>query len=356
VRLQSWFARIGLALVSVLLVLALAELFARRVWQPPPKPAPRVELLSKPGMPTLRGLRALSKPNAMGVYAGVVHQTNDQGIRGRNRKRQGRRRVVRIGVGGDSFTMGQGVAETDTYVARLERTLDAEGSSVGFEVLNFGLSGLGARTAIGRLVQFSDYYSVDVVVYGFTINDIAGPNYITRVDPERQKDRFYRAIRLKSSGSHLVRMVGPGLAMLFDRLAGNPGSQIEEVEFNYFDNPAAAKNFEESLDRFAELVRSRNGCGLVLMHTALDELGWLHPWGRVGDHVESLVTERGVIAVQTYPAHAGMHETPLWVHATDAHPNAEGHRILANVPRAGRDLLPAHCLEARRGRSAGVDR
>jgi lysophospholipase L1-like esterase len=252
--------------------------------------------------------------------------------------------VVRIGVGGDSITMGAGVEEPETYVARLERMLNSEDTRERFEVLNFGISGLNATAGIDRLVRLAGYYRVDILVYGFTTNDIEGRNYIDKTSYEAQRARFMRSLRLQRSRSHLIRAVGPGMALLLDRLTGSPGSELEEIEYNYFENPAAAADFEAAFDKLADAVRERNGCGLVLIHTKLSELGWLYPWKRVTEHVGALTEERGMIAIQTYAAHAGLHEPSLWLSLMDPHPNAEGHRILAEALREGLYELPARCL------------
>jgi lysophospholipase L1-like esterase len=338
-------------LAGVIVACAIGEVVARVAWRPPPRPKPRPARESEPGMTVFRTLRDLAQPNARGVYRGVLHETNDRGIRGPDRTRRPGRGVVRIGVGGDSITMGSGVDERDTYVARLERMVaHDESRSDGskhprFEVLNFGISGLNATDGIGRLVQFADYYRAKVIVYGLTPNDIQGPNYVRLMSQEKERERFTRSLRLKQSRSRLVRAIGPGLALLLDRLAGSPGSELAEIEFNYFDNPAAAADFERALDTFAAAVRAREGCGLVLIHTKLSELGWLYPWKRVNEHVGGLAEQRNLISIQTYPAHAGRHEPSLWVSMMDPHPNAEGHRLLAEALEHGLAELPPHCLQ-----------
>jgi hypothetical protein len=339
--------RTGLVVLGLALAFGLGEILARLVWQPHPPLPRRVERAHERGMTRFATLRSLAVPNVRGIYKGALHETNNRGIRGPNRTQKPHQTIVRIGVGGDSITMGQGVEERDTYVARLEQQLNSEEQDVGFEVLNFGISGLNAEAAIGRLQQFARFYRVDVVVYGFTINDIDGPHYVKKISMEARRARFDQSRSLETSSSHLVRVVGPRFVELLDRLAGSPGSELEEVEYNYFDNEAAAADFEGALDVFASEVAARDGCGLVLIHTKLGQLGWFYPWQRVTDHVAGLAEDRGVLAVETYAPHAGRHEPSLWVNLMDPHPNVEGHRILAAELRRGLDELPPRCLERR---------
>ena len=91
------------------------------------------------------------------------------------------------------------------------------------------------------------------------MNDIDGPSYVDKISYDEQRARFARSLRLQQSSSHLVRAVGPGFSTLIDRATGNRGSEIEEIEFNFFENPAAAADFAGALDRLARAVRARDG-------------------------------------------------------------------------------------------------
>lgn len=343
----AWFRGASVA-GSLVFVVALAEGAARLLPTPSGQFTPRAAPELEPGMVMFRGLRDLTRPNVRGIYKGVVHETNDRGLRGPTRTRRHRPGVVRIGITGDSVTMGSGVEQRATYVARLERKLNASQQSPKrgsrYEVLNFGLAGINAADAMNRLVKFADDYHPDVIIYGFTPNDVQGPHYEKRGTKEERLERFQRALRLNTSPSHLVRLVGPSFRSLLERMGNDSGSIVREVEYNYFENPLAHEDFERALDVFAEQVRKHDGCGLVLIHTQLSELGWLHPWRHINAHVEDLAGERGVAAVQTFPFFAGREESSLWVGPTDPHPNAEGHRLLAEALFAGLDALPPHCL------------
>jgi hypothetical protein len=339
--------RIVLLIASLLLVLAVGEVYARLFWVGPEHRPPRARHEVEPGMVELDSLFDLAQPNVRGIYKGALHETNDMGIRGPQRTRTPAPGHVRIGVGGDSFTMGWGVDYEDSYVAGLERLLEASTTGPRYEVLNFGLAGLNAPTAVSRLIKKGALYDVDVLVYGFTRNDIEGPHFQDMGGQRSQGDRAERANAWRRSPSALVRMLGPRLQSLVDRL--NPATQrrTREFEHNYFGNPAAAGDFALALDALATAVHERRGCGAVLVHTHLGELGWLHPSMRIYEHVEALAIERGLLVIQSYPAFAGMDEPSLWLDVLDPHPNAVGHGILAGALHRGLDRLPPHCLRPR---------
>lgn len=347
---RTILARGALVLASLALVLSLGEGAARFYWKPRSPILAHEKPTPEPGMTTFATLTDLARPNVRGIYRGVLHETNDRGIRGPARAGYPEPGVVRIGITGDSVTMGSGVEERDTYVVQLEQMLATshpeDPESRRFEVLNLGLSGVNAQAAMQRLTQLDRDYHLDIVVYGFTPNDIEGPHYERTSTALEQLARFNRIYELRQSPSYLVRSVGPSLRSVVERIRGSPGSLIGEIAHNYFENPPAAADFERALDVFAEAARARRGCGLVFLHTPLSELGWLSPWGPVSEHVERLARDRGLAVIETFPSFAGRDEPSLWVGPMDPHPNALGHRLLAEALYAGLDELPAHCLAA----------
>jgi len=57
--------------------------------------------------------------------------------------------------------------------------------------------------------------------------------------------------------------------------------------------------------------------------------------------------ERGIPAIESFPAYRGQSAASLWVGAIDSHPNARGHEILFEVLTEALSALPASCWEGR---------
>jgi hypothetical protein len=92
----------------------------------------------------------------------VVVTTNRDGLRGKQRvSKEKRPGVTRIGVFGCSQTFGTGVADEQTYSARLGATLP------GVEVLNFGVAGYGTDQMMLYYESEGVRRGLDVVVLGF---------------------------------------------------------------------------------------------------------------------------------------------------------------------------------------------
>ncbi len=319
-----------------MLAFVAAELVARAVWEPPlPQPGPELpEELHD--LPALRSRYQLAQPNLRGVNAGALFETNSAGFRGRERTPEKPPGVFRIGVIGDSWAMGWGVAEEATYAHRLEQTLGGRDPTV--EVLNFALAGVNARDAVERLHRVGLAFDPDLVIYGFTVNDVEGPSYRTTVPPP---EAIGRAVR--GSPYYLWRVLAPRYGSLAEVLWAPRGSYVYDLDQNYFENPKAWGDFTAALDRLATTTRERDACALMLIHTRLHFLNALHPYHRHYDAAAEAAEARGIPVVRTFDAFRGRKDRELWVLPADPHPGPEAHGILAEQLAAGLDALPERC-------------
>ncbi len=354
---RAWLVRIALAMASVLFALLGAEGVARLLWQPPEPAAPVAQPAAAPPqqavdpeLPVLHGLLDLARMDVEGIHKGVYFRSNSRRLRGPEYAREAAPGVLRIAITGDSVTMGSGVEESDAYSQVLERRLNEparlESNGRRVEVINVGLDGVNALDAMVRLADVVDHYQPRVLVYGFTINDIEGRHYAKQPGREDDSAVFWEKARAAAnSPSYLWRAVWPRWMHLWSKIFPPEHSYPRELELNYFDNPAAAADFAAALDRFAALSRQPEHCGLVLLHTHLDDLDWSHRYSEIYEHVARLAEERGLPVARSFDAFDGRDARSLWVGQFDPHPNREGHAILAEVLEAALLALPPACLE-----------
>lgn len=342
----GWVPRlVALSLSAALGLLACAlglEIFARLSWKenwqdPTAAGAP------EPGdLPVYVGVLALAQANANGLHRNVYYRTNSHGFRGPERPYAPPPGVLRIAVTGDSTTMGSGVAEEDRYTDVLDRRLGA-----GVEFLNVGLSGLNTDAAVGRLEAALRHYRADLFVYGFSLNDIEGPAYRSKIRLQADFAREYwdRVARIERSPSYLWRL----LAGRWIIWSSGKANSIGELLGNYLQNPDAWADLVAGLDRFAALARSHGVCAHVLLHTDLVDLDERHPYLEAYDRVERAARERGLTVSQSFPyfeRHGGDPEE-LWVSLFDPHPNRVAHILLADALQDGLAQLPPECLVPR---------
>jgi GDSL-like Lipase/Acylhydrolase family len=99
---------------------------------------------------------------------------NERGLRGPDygyEKPSGMRRILLLG---DSFTHGYSVADDETVSAVLERRLNAETPTKGWQVLNAGTAGYGTGQEYLFFLDEGRRYQPDEVVVMFYYNDILG--------------------------------------------------------------------------------------------------------------------------------------------------------------------------------------
>jgi lysophospholipase L1-like esterase len=332
------FATLVLALGSALLVFVAAEQVARMVWEPPrgvslPAPDPEHE-----GLTELRSVYALSMPNVHALNGGVLFETNSDGFRGPETPQRKPDGVFRIAVIGDSFTMGWGVLREDAYPARLETLLNAGEGEARVEVLNFGMAGRDAVASVARFHDKALAYDPDLVVFGFTVNDLENEHY-RRVSVGLDA----AALASTQSRSYLWRIFGPRLASIAEVLWAPAGTYVHELDENYFDNPAAWQAALGALDDLATTARAREICAVLLIHTQLHFLNALHPYHRHYDAIAKVATERDITPIPSIEHFLGRKDRELWIHAGDAHPGVEAHQLLAKALHGGLEDLPDEC-------------
>jgi lysophospholipase L1-like esterase len=335
------WVNLALAAASVLFFLLAAESIARLAWREtvvPSRPIPP-EWRDLPRFaPGPNFLANITRPNARGLVAGALFETNSSGFRGRERSFVKPPDVFRIVVIGDSWTMGWGVTLEETYAARLERALPSQLSDRAYEVLNMGVSGFNAYYALSRFEWLGFAFDPDLLIYGFTVNDIEGPDY-----RESRDMKVFEVDRFQRSPFRLWAILGPRWASLRDRFWPERGSYLYELDDNYFRNPKAWQLLAESIERMGVSLQKRSMCGVLLIHTHPHELGVFHPYHRYYDRVAKLAEHVGLFVVPSFAEFRGHRAQNLWVGPGDDHPNAAGHELLARALLHGLEGLPDKC-------------
>ncbi|MDP6980295.1 MAG: hypothetical protein QF570_17125 [Myxococcota bacterium] len=334
---------VGLVLAVGIFLLAVGEWMARRVATPASTTSLESPQERYPELPRLRGLHDLTQPNQRGVFAGNLFETNRSGLRGPFRRKAKPNGVTRVVLAGDSFAMASGVLYENAYAARLEALYREGGHRV--QVINVGLAGLNADAIVTRFIDAGLPYEPDVGIYGFTLDDILGDDYIHSADA-----RFTNANPMAGSRSHLVRLLGPRIWSLYELLASPVGSYSHELDENLLDNLRVTDALAADFVRLREAIESRGGCGVVFIHPHLWALHGLHPHVRHYQAVQEIAEASGLTAIPSHPYFTSglVGRAPdYWIDRSDPHPNAAGHAILARALFDGLQQLPARCgLEA----------
>ena len=343
-QVRPLLERLALVLFGVGVALGLGEVVARLAApEAPAKGASIDPAHSTEGW----SMSDFSRLQVRGLMAtGALYRTNRHGFRGREYAARKPAGVFRVMVFGDSVTMGSGVEEHEAYPALFERRLNElpPGRPMTYEVLNLGVPGADIPFVVTKLLAVAPRFDPDLIVYGWTANDLAGPAYErTRPAPVELRRRLVVLRPGTLAGSALFRVLLSHWRGLLEVVHPPPNSYVYELEWNYFHNAEAWADFARELDRLARIQEDRGVCVLVFLHTQLYSLNFLYPFRAIHRRVETAARERELLVIDSLGAHRGQSARSLWVRPSDSHPNPRGHRILSEALYEGLTQAPRRC-------------
>jgi lysophospholipase L1-like esterase len=316
-------------LVATLLPLALMAIgweFVLR-WLEPPLPGNTGSII-RPSPDAEKQFELI--PGATGSVAGARTTVNSFGCRDREYQIPKPRGVVRIVGIGDSLTFGQGVEEEDTFLARLERDLTARGLRV--EVINCGVFGYNVNEEARRFQEVAELLEPDIVLIGYELGDPL-PNPPLKKEATSASEGS-QAPRSLVQGRALVDLVKESRVISF--LAYRYSFLLKKFSFRnwdslYADGSPLWKNLSDKYAGMAATARARKIDVAVAIVPQLSNLDEGYPFKSIHNRVAVMCRTQGMKVVDLLPAFLGQDGPRLWIHPRDRHPNAEGHRFIADA-------------------------
>lgn len=253
----------------------------------------------------------------------VEGRFDDQLCREERSPVEGRRRVVFIG---DSFTEGQGVRQSDTFAAILDR------GTPELDVLNCGRRGRDFPAMKELFDERLLAFSPDLVVYVMVLNDPerseafqAKQAYLDDWILDRRRTVSAPVASPPWWSSRLVTLSREAVE------AGRVGRDTERWYHGLFGEENAdgwAKTLASiaEMRREAEAVECEFAVVLLPLMVSLDHG---YPFDDVSETVAVAMKTAGITFHDATPAFLGRAPRELWVHDTDHHPNEIGHAIIA---------------------------
>src|SRR6266567_4419734 len=277
---------VTLALVAAALPCLAAELILRLLSPPPDTPGLYAKLSSE--------MEWSGRPHGQGLQRGVPVSFNRFGLRDRERSMEPSQGTVRILALGDSVTFGLGVAEEDAYPRMTETLLNSRTDGrPPVEVLNFGIPGYNTVQELAQLRELGLAFHPQLVVVGFLYND---------VEPTEGGHT--------AGGAHEAPDALP--------LARRVRSGIN-----------AGVVFLKQHSLFFAWLSPR--LGVVLRPLGAKGLGQVGAIKEYHAAVSGFCSAHSIPCLDLLPAFWGLDGTQFWISPTDGHPDARGHRIVAEA-------------------------
>jgi len=251
------------------------------------------------------------RPGMDKSFARRTLRTNAQGMRAdRNfdpEPAPGRRRILGIG---DSIMFGWGVHQNEDYLSVLERLLPALARGPSWETLNLAVPGYNTQQEVEMLEWRGVRFRPDVVVLGWCRNDFDPPLFAYRYNAFRDWNTFYLYAFLFDRPGFLKR-IEPAFA------AGGGPRMARQAMHPDIRQGVGPDGVRRSLGRLRKLA-DQHGCRVLV-------------FGDLPDAVAALCREAGLEHCRFPPPDPGASPGAASGKAPPLHPDAEGHRRLAQV-------------------------
>jgi len=250
-------------------------------------------------------------PNVEIVFKGAPFRTNSFGMRDREYSLVKPPGTCRIALFGDSYSMGAGVTDEQSYATILENRLNQARPVAGcdnYEILNFAIGGYSAvQTALAAKVQIPKF-DPDIVIYATAHNDSS-----------------WAMQRLAYAIEEGARLDEPFLAGLRER--AGLSADLNHYELRRRLKPVASELVEWAYADIAEAASSAEASSLWI---CLPRLG--HDPEDERDRCEEtskLARAANFATLSIDDIWKGRDNEELYIAAWDKHPNSMGHELIA---------------------------
>lgn len=245
------------------------------------------------------------KPDLRSLYRGQPFHTNQWGMRDREYSLTPGPGVRRLALLGQSYVMGGGVANEETFEALIEARLNQEAGTGAFEILNFGS---GNYMPARQLVQLQR------TVLSFQPHVIVSVGH--QADLRRLPSNFADAIFAKAT------IPLPFVQAVIDSAGINSETPHEEAMRLLM--PYRERLYAEIQRAFVDVARSAGALPVWVLVPTPDH-------GPRDDDIDFMVEASraaGFIVIDLFDVY-GEAAPSLWVADWDSHPDARGHDLIA---------------------------
>jgi hypothetical protein len=231
------------------------------------------------------------------------------------------------------------VAQEKTYARQAEILLsEARGAPV--EVLNMGMPGYNTIHQLAQLRELGLGLQPKIVVVGFLYNDIELSSAQKGVSSSTAEVSSTRKVKSAVNAAWLwlkqhslfAAWLSPRLANALRPLGVKGFGQVGEIKDQYVDSNPNWRRMQEALLEMKRLAAERGIELVVMVIPAMAKFSdAAYPIKEYHQAVAGFCRANGIKVLDLLPAFWGGDGTRYWISATDGHPNAQGHQIIAEA-------------------------
>ncbi len=254
------------------------------------------------------------KPNLDVMLRGVPLKTNSYGLPDKEYSLEKPGNTYRIAIVGSSWTMPASIPQEDSYQAQLENALNARSTGTNYEVINFGVEQYGVGEITATLEHRVFQFQPDVVIFAMTpfTSMIQWLDHEQAFQPPALDEPLFR--------SYVLLQLGIGKPPVNQSLAPPVLSGLTMKDFN----TRRLQQISAALYKSHQLTEA-NDSKLVFLFLAHQ------PWfERTETLINSTLDRFGIPLVDGAKALAKI-KINYKVSKVDTHPNAEGHKVIAEA-------------------------
>ena len=257
------------------------------------------------------------RPNARANLMGVDIQLNSLGHRSRELQAEKKETEQRIYLMGASGTLGWGVTQEETYSSLLEKELNAKSLHKHYEVINAGIGNYGTKEQYLLLKKQLAQVKPDHVVLTYYISDVI-PREVGNDNP------IYHY-------SYLAAYLANAANVVTYALSGK--SSLSEYYGQFYDskNPHWIQA-KENINEIKKLCDQHGISFSIMMLPDIHNLTQGTPLKAIYEKIEADFNGQGFKTLNIFPtlqAEFAGREQEIWIQANDPHPNAKGHKVVA---------------------------
>lgn len=250
----------------------------------------------------------------------VIGHINNLGFRGRETTKKKPDNIYRIAFLGDSFTIGWGVKDNDTFPRQVELNLQKQIKNI--EVLNFGISGSSTERQAELLSKYVVEFSPDMLALVFFLNDA-----------DRRGTMFFMESSKIFSNLRKISYFVNAFIGSFESYFMHKAMVSHYINGYKKDSPGWIKAKETILK--IKAIADKKGMDFVLvLYPVLYKLNSQYPFTGIHKTIFNFAQNNKIMMVDLFNALQGKNARKLWVSRVDQHPNEIAHAITAKYMSA----------------------